>query len=188
MINEIRWHGRGGQGAKTVSKLLAQAMMDTGYYVQAFPEYGPERSGAPIKAYNRFSDRPIRLHCGVTEPNTVVVLDNTLLKEIDVLSGLKEDGLLIINTSKENEAIREQLQYSGQLLCIDGNGIAQYSGGGFANTVLVGTVASQIGNLPLENVLNAAKALFQKKLPAKKLEYNLEAIKAGFTWLENVSI
>nr|NIQ60152.1 pyruvate synthase [Gemmatimonadota bacterium]NIU80368.1 pyruvate synthase [Gammaproteobacteria bacterium]NIW32524.1 pyruvate synthase [Actinomycetota bacterium]NIX24741.1 pyruvate synthase [Actinomycetota bacterium] len=92
---EIRWHGRGGQGAKTVAQILATALLKTGRHVQAFPEYGPERSGAPMKAYDRVSDRPIRRHCAVTEPDVAVVLDATLLGEVDVTSGLGADGLLL---------------------------------------------------------------------------------------------
>ena len=97
---EIRWHGRGGQGAKTASLLLADAAFNTGKYIQGFPEYGPERMGAPITAYNRISTTPIRVHSNIYEPDYVVVIDDTLLTAVDVTSGLKEDGAIIINTTK----------------------------------------------------------------------------------------
>ena len=97
---EIRWHGRGGQGAKSAALILADAAFNTGKYIQGFPEYGPERMGAPITAYNRISDTPIRTHSNIYEPDYVVVLDDTLLECVDVTSGLKENGAIIINTTK----------------------------------------------------------------------------------------
>ena len=96
---EIRWHGRGGQGTKTASLLLADAAFNTGSYVQGFPEYGPERMGAPITAYNRISKNPIRVHSNIYEPDFVVVVDDTLLKTVDVTAGLKADGAIVINTT-----------------------------------------------------------------------------------------
>jgi pyruvate ferredoxin oxidoreductase gamma subunit len=107
---EIRWHGRGGQGAKTASLLLADAAFNTGMYVQGFPEYGPERMGAPITAYNRIADKPILLHSNIYEPNFVVVVDDTLIGSVDVTQGLKKDGALLINTSKDGKTIRESLK------------------------------------------------------------------------------
>lgn len=98
---EIRWHGRGGQGAKTASLLLAEAAFDTGKYIQGFPEYGPERMGAPITAYNRISDEKITIHSNIYEPDYVVVVDETLIASVDVLAGLKEGGAVVINSSKD---------------------------------------------------------------------------------------
>ena len=111
-LMEIRWHGRGGQGAKTASLLLADAAFNTGKYIQGFPEYGPERMGAPITAYNRISSSPITIHSNIYEPDYVVVVDDTLLESIDVTSGLKEDGGIIINTTKSSEEIKELLKNS----------------------------------------------------------------------------
>jgi len=99
-IIEIRWHGRGGQGAKTAALLFGEAALDTGMYIQAFPEYGPERTGAPVQSFNRLSKKPIRIHSGITNPDIVLVLDPTLVKKVNVLEGLPEDGVIIINTSK----------------------------------------------------------------------------------------
>ena len=97
---EIRWHGRGGQGAKTASLLLADIAFNTGKYIQGFPEYGPERMGAPLTAYNRISDTRIRIHSNIYEPDYVVIVDDTLIGTIDVLEGLKKDGAILINTNE----------------------------------------------------------------------------------------
>lgn len=106
---EIRWHGRGGQGAKTASLLLAEAAFNTGKYVQGFPEYGPERMGAPITAYNRISDEKITIHSNIYEPDYVVVVDETLIGSVDVTKGLKKDGAIIVNTSKSPEEVKKLL-------------------------------------------------------------------------------
>ncbi|WP_040477155.1 2-oxoacid:acceptor oxidoreductase family protein, partial [Halanaerobium saccharolyticum] len=107
---QIRWHGRGGQGAKTASLLLADAAFSTGKYVQGFPEYGPERMGAPITAYNRISDDKIRVHSNIYKPDYVVVVDETLLESVDVTAGLKEEGAIVVNTAKDGEKIRKKLK------------------------------------------------------------------------------
>ena len=119
-IIEIRWHGRGGQGAKTASLLLADAAFNTGKYIQGFPEYGPERMGAPITAYNRISSSPIRIHSNIYEPDYVVVVDDTLLETVNVTSGLKESGAIIINTTKEIDDLKPLLKgYKGKVYTID---------------------------------------------------------------------
>ena len=105
---EIRWHGRGGQGAKTACLLLADAAFNTGKFIQGFPEYGPERMGAPITAYNRISNNPITIHSNIYEPNFVVVVDDTLLDSVDVTAGLKQDGAIVINTTKGIEELSDQ--------------------------------------------------------------------------------
>lgn len=180
MLNEIRWHGRGGQGAKTVSQLLAMALMDYGFYVQAFPEYGPERSGAPMQAYTRSSDRPIRLHCGVTNPDIIVVLDASLLGEIDVLHGLVKEGIALINSREEVPVVRNKIGFDGPLYCVDADRLASESGIDYANVVMVGAIASAMEIPPLESVKRAAKQLLRKKLPPDILNRNLAAIEAGY--------
>ena len=107
---EIRWHGRGGQGAKTASLLLADAAFNTGRYIQGFPEYGPERMGAPLTAYNRISEEPITIHSNIYEPDYVVVVDDTLLDAVDVTAGLKKTGAIVINTTKDAEEIKAKLK------------------------------------------------------------------------------
>ena len=109
---EIRWHGRGGQGAKTASLLLADAAFNTGKYIQGFPEYGPERMGAPITAYNRISNTPITIHSNIYEPDYVVVVDDTLLESVDVTQGLKNTGAILVNTNKSGEVIKKSLKPS----------------------------------------------------------------------------
>jgi len=122
---EIRWHGRGGQGAKTASLLLADAAFNTGKYIQGFPEYGPERMGAPITAYNRISNNPIKVHSNIYYPNYVVVVDDSLLECVDVTSGLKEDGAIIINTTKDPEYLKQQLKdYKGDIFTVDARKIS----------------------------------------------------------------
>ena len=122
---EIRWHGRGGQGAKTASLLLADAAFNTGKYIQGFPEYGPERMGAPITAYNRISDMPIRVHSNIYEPDYVVVVDDTLLDCVDVTAGLKDTGAIIINTTRTPDEVRPLLKgYQGKVCTIDAKTIS----------------------------------------------------------------
>ena len=129
---EIRWHGRGGQGAKTASLLLADAAFNTGKYIQGFPEYGPERMGAPITVYNRISSSPIRIHSNIYEPDYVVVVDDTLLDSVDVTAGLKPEGAIVINTVKEDEEIKKSLKgYSGKVYKIDARKISMETLGKF---------------------------------------------------------
>jgi len=124
-VVEIRWHGRGGQGAKTASLLLADAAFNTGKYIQGFPEYGPERMGAPITAYNRISDEKLTIHSNIYEPDYVVVVDDTLLTSVDVTAGLKEDGAIIVNTPKTPDEIRPLLKgYKGKVCTIDARKIS----------------------------------------------------------------
>ena len=139
---EIRWHGRGGQGAKTASLLLADAAFNTGKYIQGFPEYGPERMGAPITAYNRISDKPITIHSNIYEPDYVVVVDDTLLETVDVTSGLKQNGGIIINTTKSEEYLRNVLnRYQGAIYTIDARKISiDTLGKYFPNTPMLAAI------------------------------------------------
>ena len=136
---EIRWHGRGGQGAKTACLLLADAAFSSGKYVQGFPEYGPERSGAPITAYNRISNTRCTIHSNIYEPDYVVVVDEGLIDCVDVTAGLKADGAIIINTKKSPEEIRPQLRgYTGRVCTIDANRIsAEILGKAYPNTPML---------------------------------------------------
>lgn len=139
---EIRWHGRGGQGAKTASLLLADAAFNTGKYIQGFPEYGPERMGAPITAYNRISDAPITIHSNIYEPDYVVVVDDTLLDSVDVTAGLKTDGGIVINTTKGAEEIKSKLKnYKGEVYTIDARKISlETLGKYFPNTPMLAAI------------------------------------------------
>lgn len=141
-VVEIRWHGRGGQGAKTASLLLADAAFNTGKFIQGFPEYGPERMGAPITAYNRISDERLSIHSNIYEPDYVVVVDDTLLASVNVTAGLKEDGAIIINTTKSPEQVKPLLKgYKGKVCTIDARSISiDTLGKYFPNTPMLGAV------------------------------------------------
>jgi pyruvate ferredoxin oxidoreductase gamma subunit len=152
-VIEIRWHGRGGQGAKTASLLLADAAFNTGKYIQGFPEYGPERMGAPITAYNRISDEKLTIHSNIYEPDYVAVVDDTLLESVDVISGLKEDGAIVINTSKTAEGIRPYLKgYKGQVWGIN------------ARKISMETLGKYFPNMPiLAAIVKVSKVMDEKE-------------------------
>ncbi len=180
-IVEIRWHGRGGQGAKTASLLLADAAFNTGKYIQGFPEYGPERMGAPITAYNRISDTPIRIHSNIYEPDYVVVVDDSLLESVDVTAGLKTTGAIIINTKKTLEEIRPLLRnYQGKICTIDAKTISiETLGRYFPNTPMLAAVI-KVSKIMKEDVfLKDMESSFAHKF-AKKPEVipgNMDALR-----------
>lgn len=181
---EIRWHGRGGQGAKTASLLLADAAFNTGKYIQGFPEYGPERMGAPITAYNRISDKPIRLHSNIYEPDFVVVTDDTLLKSVNVTDGLKEEGALLINSEKEIEKLKEDLNgYKGRVFKIAASKISKdLLGANFPNTSLLAAIVKITNIMTKDELLCNMEESFKHKF-ARKPEVilpNMEAIKLAY--------
>jgi len=181
---EIRWHGRGGQGAKTAALLLGEAALATGKHMQAFPEYGAERMGAPIQAFNRISDRPVTLHCHVTEPDVVVVIDPTLLDSIDVTMGLGSDGKLLVNTTMQPAAVREKLGLQGrQVYTVDASGIAVATiKRNIPNTPMLGALAKVSGVLDLETLIEDSRKRLVKKFRTKPevIEGNLEAMRRGY--------
>jgi pyruvate ferredoxin oxidoreductase gamma subunit len=168
-VVEIRWHGRGGQGAKTASLLLADAAFNTGKFIQGFPEYGPERMGAPITAYNRISDERLSIHSNIYEPDYVVVVDDTLLTAVDVTAGLKETGAIIINTTKSPEDVKSYLKgYKGKVCTIDARTISiETLGKYFPNTPMLGAVVkvSQVidEKIFLHDMVESFKHKFAKK-------------------------
>jgi pyruvate ferredoxin oxidoreductase gamma subunit len=162
-VIEIRWHARAGQGAKSAAQLLAAAALQAGRSVQAFPEYGPERRGAPVRAYTRIDDRPIRRHDSVTEPDAVVVLEPSLLADPTVVAGLEAGAILIANTDREPEDVSRDTGWEGRVLCIDGTRLAAEHGLRFANVVLLGAVAAVIGEPPLDALLAAVSRLLGRK-------------------------
>jgi len=160
---EIRWHGRGGQGAVTSVELLALAAIEEGKYAQGFPAFGPERRGAPVMAYNRVSDKPIKIRSGIYHPDVVVVLDPSLVGLVNVTDGLKPDGLLIINTSKPVPTIREQLKYKGKLATVDATHIAREElGVPIANTTMLGAVMKATKVLKLASLDEPIQERFGK--------------------------
>ncbi|EMS73072.1 2-oxoacid:acceptor oxidoreductase family protein [Ruminiclostridium cellobioparum] len=179
-VVEIRWHGRGGQGAKTASLLLADAAFNTGKYIQGFPEYGPERMGAPITAYNRISDDRLTIHCNIYEPDYVVVVDDTLLTAVDVTSGLKESGALIINTTKTPEEIKPLLKgYKGKVCTVDARTISiETLGKYFPNTPMLGAVVKVSGVMGEKEFLDDMVGSFKHKFAKKPevIEPNIKAI------------
>ncbi len=144
---EIRWHGRGGQGAITVSRVLSIAALKQDLFVQSFPEYGPERGGAPMKAYNRIDAKEIKLHCGIYEPDLVAVLDRTLLTAEDVTEGLKKEGALVVNTSVSPEEIRLETHFPGKIMAVDADFIANQTNK-FPNVALLGSLMRVISTIP----------------------------------------
>ncbi len=166
---EIRWHGRGGQGAKTAALLLADVAFSTGMYVQGFPEYGPERMGAPITAYNRISSQIIRVHSNIYEPDCVAVVDETLIGAVDVLKGLKPEGALVINTRLSGSAVRARLGgYTGRLHVVDARTISeQCLGKYFPNTPMLAAVAAVSGILDEETLVTELRRSFEHKFAAK---------------------
>ena len=181
---EIRWHGRGGQGAKTAAMLLAEAASDAGMHIQAFPEYGPERMGAPVLAYNRISNSPIRLRCHVNEPDIVVVLDPTLIGKVDVVKGLSEDGVLLINTDQAPEAIRAVLELSGQkIYTVDASKISlETIGRPIPNTPMMGALIKVTEILPFESFMDVMREQLEEKFRTKPevIKGNLEAIERAY--------
>ena len=183
---EFRWHGRGGQGAKTACLMLAEAAFDTGKYIQGFPEYGPERMGAPITAYDRISDEPITIHSNIYEPDYVVVVDETLIDVVDVTAGIKEGGAVIVNSTKPVEQIKEKLAskgYTGNVHVIDAKKISEEElGKYFPNTPTLGAVVKVTGVMTEEQFFSSMEGSFKHKFANKPqvIEPNVRALRRGY--------
>ncbi len=177
---EIRWHGRGGQGTKTASLLLADAAFNTGKYIQGFPEYGPERMGAPITAYNRISDNPITVHSNIYEPDYVVVVDDTLLETVDVTSGLKKTGAIVINTTKSTDYLKSVLKgYEGKVYTIDARKVSTEAlGRYFPNTPMLAAIVKVTGIMNDEDFLKDMEGSFKHKFAKKPevIDGNMKAL------------
>ena len=187
---EIRWHGRGGQGAKTASLLLADAAFNTGKYIQGFPEYGPERMGAPITAYNRISDKPITIHSNIYEPDYVVVVDDTLLETVPVTDGLKSTGAIVINTTKNVEEIKKLLKgYEGKVYKIDARKISEEAlGRYFPNTPMLAAIVKVSKVMSDDELLEDMKGSFKHKFAKKPevIEGNLKALEMALNSVEEI--
>ena len=177
---EIRWHGRGGQGAKTAALLLADVAFKTGQYVQGFPEYGPERMGAPITAYNRISKEVIRVHSNIYTPDLVVVVDETLLHSVNVTAGLKEEGAIIVNTPKSADEIKPLLNgYQGKVFTVDARRISvEALGKYFPNSPMLAAAVAVSGIMSQEEFLNEMQESYQHKFAKKPevIEGNMKAL------------
>jgi pyruvate ferredoxin oxidoreductase gamma subunit len=174
-VREIRWHARAGQGAKTASQLYATAALRAGKSVQAFPEYGPERRGAPLRAYTRVDDVPIRRHDAITQPDVVVVLEPSLLRELDVTDGLERDGVVLLNA----DAVPDELARE-HVVCVPASRLAARHGSKFANLIMVGALAAAVGEPAVGDVADAAVELLGKKVPAANVR---AAVEEGYACL-----
>lgn len=180
---EVRWHGRGGQGTVTAAKVFADACLSSGRNVQAFPEYGPERAGAPLQAYNRISTKELRMHCPVLQPDIVVIVDLTLLDGIDVSAGACEHSIFLLNASKNFETIKKKLRLNpGQkVYAVDGSRIAQETiGRALPNSPMVGALAKITGLVDLDTVVGDVEKSFGKKFSRKIVDGNRDAVKKGW--------
>ncbi|WP_394273811.1 2-oxoacid:acceptor oxidoreductase family protein [Butyricicoccus sp.] len=166
---EIRWHGRGGQGAKTACLLLADAAFSSGKYVQGFPEYGPERMGAPITAYNRISDERCTVHSNIYDPDYVVVVDESLIETVDVTKGLNPEGAIIINTPKSPAEVRKELgDYPGRVCTIDARRISEeILGKNFPNTPMLAAAVKVSGVVDADQFVSNMEASFKHKFATK---------------------
>ena len=187
---EIRWHGRGGQGAKTAALLLADAAFKTGQYVQGFPEYGPERMGAPITAYNRIGREPIRVHSNIYTPDLVMVVDETLLHSVDVTAGLKRHGTIIINTPKAKEEILPLLNgYQGSIYTVDARSISEETlGKNFPNSPMLAAAVAVSGVMEREAFLKEMRGLYEHKFAKKPevIEGNMQALYRTFEVMQEM--
>ena len=187
---EIRWHGRGGQGAKTASLLLADAAFNTGKYIQGFPEYGPERMGAPITAYNRISDKPIRIHSNIYEPDYVVVVDDSLLESVDVTAGLKEDGAIVINTTKDADYLKTALKgYKGKIFTIDARKVSMETlGRYFPNTPMLAAIVKVSKVMDEKDFLEDMQGSFKHKFAKKPevIEGNMKALEMALSEVKEI--
>ena len=187
---EIRWHGRGGQGAKTASLLLADAAFNTGKYIQGFPEYGPERMGAPITAYNRISDAPITIHSNIYEPDYVVVVDDTLLTSVPVTAGLKKEGAIVINTTKSPEQLKELLKgYEGAIYTIDARKVSEEAlGKYFPNTPMLAAIVKVTGIMTDEELLADMQNSFKHKFAKKPevIDGNMKALELALKEVKRI--
>ncbi len=183
-VVEIRWHGRGGQGAKTAALLLADVAFQTGKYVQGFPEYGPERMGAPITAYNRISSSEIRVHSNIYEPDYVVVVDESLLEAVDVTKGLKPEGAIVINSERPKEKLIPMLNgYSGSVYTIDARKVSIATlGKYFPNTPMLASIVKVSGVMDEESFLSEMESSFKHKFASKPevIDGNMKALKMAF--------
>jgi len=174
---EIRWHGRGGQGAVTSAELVAKAAIDEGKYAQAFPAFGAERRGAPVVAFVRISsDEPIRVRAEITTPDVVVVLDSGLLKTVDIAGGLKADGILVVNTKEEPKQIKDDCGFTGRVAMIDATTVAkEVLGVNIVNTSMIGALLKATGVVKVDSLLEPLKHRF-----GRLADRNIAAMKRAY--------
>ena len=183
-VVEFRWHGRGGQGAKTAALLLADVAFKTGKYVQGFPEYGPERMGAPITAYNRIGEKEIRVHSNIYHPDFIIVVDEGLLQSVDVAKGIKDGGAVVVNSSRTPEEVRNEIRdFNGKVYTIDAKKVSVAClGKYFPNTPMLAAAVKISGVMEKDEFLNEMQASFMHKFSSKPevIEGNMNALKMAF--------
>ncbi len=180
---EIRWHGRGGQGTVTAAKVLADACLSGGRYVQAFPEYGPERAGAPLRAYNRISDHELRLYCPVVNPRIVSIVDATIIDAMDVTEGAIDDAIFVVNTKKDPAEIRAALKAKStqKIFTVDATDIAITEiGRPLPNSPMLGAVVKVSDLVSLPHLIEEVRKSFGKKFAEKIINGNLKAVERGY--------
>jgi pyruvate ferredoxin oxidoreductase gamma subunit len=179
---EIRWHGRGGQGTVTAAKVLADACLSGGGYVQAFPEYGPERAGAPIRAFNRISENVIRMYGPVLHPKVISIADATLIDAVNVTDGAPDDAIFIVNTSKDPKEVREKLKAKDtqKVYTVDATKIAvDCFGRPLPNSSMLGAISKATGVVDMDTLLDNVRKSFGKKFSQKIIDGNLDATRRG---------
>ncbi len=181
-LTEVRWHGRGGQGAVTAAKLLAESALAQDKYFQAFPEYGPERMGAPITCFTRISPEPINVRCSVTNPDIVAVLDPTLLGTVDVTLGLPDDGVLLVNTPKSPQDVRQEAGIDGRrVFTVDATQIAlETIGKPIPNTPILGALLKVTGMMDVSKLTDHLKKSFGKKFGDDIVSGNVKAVERAY--------
>lgn len=181
-MTEIRWHGRGGQGAKTAATLLAEAALSEDKHSQGFPEYGPEREGAPMRGFTRISDAPIRVHCTIDSPQIVVVLDDTLLETVDVCDGLPSEGTVVVNTARKSDEIRKKLSVKEvKLFTVNATQIAlEEIGRPIPNTPMLGALIKVTGILSIDTIYTDVKEKLGKKFTRQIVDGNIDAVKRAY--------
>jgi len=180
---EIRWHGRGGQGTVTAAKVLADACLSSGGFVQAFPEYGPERAGAPIRAFNRISEKAIRMYGPVLHPKVISIADATLVDAVNVTEGAPDDAVYVVNTSKDPETVRESLsaQDSQGVYAVDATKIAlECFGRPMPNSTMLGAICRAAAVVDMDTLLENVEKSFGKRFPRRIIDGNLEATRRGY--------
>jgi len=178
---EVRWHARAGQGAKSASQMLAESALEVGKYVQAFPEYGAERKGAPMRAFNRIGDIPILIRSSIENPDIVVVIDDTLLGDPAITDGLTEEGILLVNTVKGVDYVREKTGFKGKICVVKATDIAlEEIKRGIPNTVMLGALVKITGIVSLESIEKRIEEMFGGKFSKEVVEANKRALKRGY--------
>ncbi|MCL5962200.1 MAG: 2-oxoacid:acceptor oxidoreductase family protein [Chloroflexi bacterium] len=179
---EIRWHGRGGQGAVTAAKLLASAALRAGKSFQAFPEYGPERRGAPVQAFTRIDDNPIREFSQINEPDVVIVLDSTLIGKVPVTAGMPEDGILIANFDGTPQELREKVGlHGGKVYAVNASAIAiEELGRAITNTPMIGALIRTTRAVELDQVIDEVRGMFGDKIKGDLVEANVKALRRAY--------